>query len=129
MEERIRLSDGEWKLMTLLWEQAPRTVTELVHAVAGDTGWTKHTIIKMLSRMEEKGAVRHQEGRRAKQFYPAADRQAAVREETASFLRKVYGGSIGLMMSAMVEADALSDRDLAELSAILRRAEARREED
>ena len=123
MEERIHLSDGEWKLMTLLWEQAPRTVTELVHAVAGDTGWTKHTIIKMLSRMEEKGAVRHEEGARAKQFYPAADRRTAVLGETQSFLKKVYGGSIGLMMSAMVEENALSPQELDQLYDILRKAE------
>ena len=123
MEARIHLSDGEWKLMNALWARSPQTVTELVREMAGETGWTKHTIIKMLSRMEEKGAVRHEEGGRAKRFFPTADRQAAAREETESFLRKVYGGSIGLMMSAMVEADALSDRDVRELTAILHRAE------
>ena len=123
MDERINLSDGEWKLMNLLWDRAPRTVTELVHALAGDTGWSKHTIIKMLSRMEEKGAVRHEEGVRAKQFYPAADRRTAVLGETESFLRKVYGGSLGLMMSAMVDSHSLSRRELEELSDILRQAE------
>ena len=123
MNQIINLSDGEWKLMNLLWDHAPRTVTELVHAVAGDTGWTKHTIIKMLSRMEEKGAVRHEEGARAKQFYPAADRRTAVLGETKSFLRKVYGGSIGLMMSAMVEENALSPQELDQLYDILRKAE------
>ena len=79
--------------------------------------------------MAGRGGLVHAANSQPGPAFPAADRQAAVREETASFLRKVYGGSIGLMMSAMVEADALSDRDLAELSAILRRAEARREED
>ena len=123
MNNPINLSDGEWKLMNLLWDHAPRTVTELVHAVAGDTDWTKHTIIKMLSRMEEKGAVRHEEGARAKQFYPAADRRRAVLGETKSFLKKVYGGSIGLMMSAMVEENALSHQELDELYDILRKAE------
>lgn len=122
MEEKIHLSDGEWKLMNLLWDDAPRTVTELVHAVAADTGWTKHTVIKMLSRMEEKGAVRHKEGARSKQFYPVADRRAAVRQETESFLKKVYGGSLGLMMSAMVQEQCLSDRELRELSEILEKA-------
>ena len=124
MEKSIGLSDGEWKLMNLLWDRSPRTVTELVHAAADDTGWTKHTIIKMLSRMEEKGAVRHREGQRAKQFYPAVDRRQTALAETGSFLRKVYGGSVGLMVNALVESGGLSDRDLAELEEVLRRAEA-----
>ena len=123
MEQAIHLSDGEWKLMNLLWDRSPRTVTELVRAVREDTGWTKHTVIKMLSRMEEKGAVRHEEGARAKQYYPTADRRAAVLEETEGFLNKVYGGSLGLMMSALVEEKAVSRRELEELYAILRSAE------
>ena len=122
MGHPVNLSDGEWKIMNLLWDSAPRTVTELVHALSEETGWTKHTVIKMLSRMEEKGAVRHETGLRAKQFYPAADRQSAVREETRSFLKKVYRGSIGLMMSAMVDSQALTEDDIAELTAILERA-------
>ena len=123
METAIHLSDGEWKLMNLLWDRAPRTVTELVREVRDDTGWTKHTVIKMLSRMEEKGAVRYEEGVRAKQYYPTVDRRAAALEETEGFLQKVYGGSLGLMMSALVEEKAVSRQELAELYAILQSAE------
>lgn len=42
--------------------------------------------------------------------------------ETESFLGKVYGGQSGLMMSAMVESRALTEEDIAELAAILKRA-------
>ena len=31
----INLSDSEWKLMNHLWEQSPRTITELTAAVKG----------------------------------------------------------------------------------------------
>lgn len=62
MKETISLSDGEWKLMNLLWEDSPRTVAQLVRAMAHDTGWTKATIFIMLGRMAEKGAVIVREG-------------------------------------------------------------------
>lgn len=116
---KIHLSDGEWKLMDRLWEDGPATITQLTHALEGETGWSKHTIITMLSRLEAKGAVRHEEGVRAKAYYPAVDRETAARAETESFLGKVYGGSLGLLVSAMVESRALTEEDLAELSAIL----------
>ena len=116
---KIHLSDGEWKLMDRLWEDGPATITQLTHALEGETGWSKHTIITMLSRLEAKGAVRHEEGARAKAYYPAVDRETAARAETESFLGKVYGGSLGLLVSAMVESRALTEEDLAELSAIL----------
>ena len=47
---------------------------------------------------------------------------AALSAETESFLGKVYGGSLGLMMSAMVEGRALTREDIDELSAILEQA-------
>lgn len=117
--KQISLSDNDWKLMGRLWERSPRTITELTADLREETGWSKNTIITMLSRLEAKGAVRHEEGARAKAYYPAVDRETAARAETESFLGKVYGGSLGLLVSAMVESRALTEEDLAELSAIL----------
>ena len=117
--KQISLSDNEWKLMGRLWERSPRTIKELTADLREETGWSKNTIITMLSRLEAKGAVRHEEGARAKAYYPAVDRETAARAETESFLGKVYGGSLGLLVSAMVESRALTEEDLAELSAIL----------
>ena len=56
--EHITLSDGEWKIMKLLWAQSPHTVGEIVKALEGETGWTKPTIFVMLKRLIAKGAVR-----------------------------------------------------------------------
>ena len=119
---KIDLSNSEWKLMNRLWQNAPMTITELTAALREDTGWSKNTVITMLSRLEAKGAVSHQEGGRAKRYFPAIGREDAAQAETESFLGKVYGGSLGLMMSAMVESRALTEEDIAELAAILKRA-------
>ena len=122
MTAQINLSDSEWRLMNRLWASQPQTITELTAALREETGWSKNTVITMLSRLEAKGAVRHEEGERAKRYFPAVDRRDAARAETESFLGKVYGGSLGLMMSAMVESRRLSESDIAELSAILDKA-------
>ena len=119
---KINLSDSEWKLMRYLWDRAPRTITELTAAAREETGWSKNTIITMLSRLEAKEAVRHEAGLRAKRYFPSLRREDAAREETENFLSKVYGGSLGLMMSAMVESRQLTEADIAELSAILEKA-------
>ena len=117
---KIDLSNSEWKLMNRLWQNAPMTITELTAALREDTGWSKNTVITMLSRLEGKDAVYYEEGLRAKQYYPAVTREEAIREESESVLDKV--GSVGLLMSAMVESRRLTESDLAELSAILERA-------
>jgi BlaI family penicillinase repressor len=121
--KKINLSDGEWIIMNELWDNAPGTITQLTAALKQSTGWSKHTIITMLGRMESKGAVRHEEGLRAKQYYPAVERTETVLGETESFLEKVYSGSLGLMVNTMVEKNSLSKEEIDELYTILKRAE------
>ena len=48
------------------------------------------------------------------------DREDAIEAETETFLDKV--GGLGLLMNAMVEKNALTEDDIAELSAILEKA-------
>ena len=119
---KINLSDGEWKLMNHLWAAAPKTITELTSEMSSETGWTKNTIITMLSRLEAKGAIHHEDGGRAKLYSPLIPREDAALAETKEFLGKVFGGSLGLMVHAMVESRTLTEADIAELSAILEEA-------
>lgn len=119
----VSLSDGEWKIMQLLWEAEPRTITQLTAQLKKDTGWGKHTVITMLGRMEGKGAVRYEEGGRAKQFYPVVMREEVSVGETKGFLNKVYNGSLSMMVNAMVTQKALTQDEIAELYDILKKAE------
>ena len=123
MKEVIALSDGEWKLMNLLWEESPRTIAQMVEAMADDTGWSKATIFIMLGRMEDKGAVAVREGGRSKLYYAAVPKDELAAGETEHFLQKVYNGSIQMMVSSMAGQKALSQEDIDELYEILRKAE------
>ncbi len=118
----VSLSDGEWKIMNVLWESGGNTITELTGLLQEETGWDKHIIITMLNRMERKKAVGHKQGGRAKIFYPVVSRGEVSMRETRGFLEKVYRGSLGMMVNAMVEDQALSDEEIQELYAILEQA-------
>lgn len=119
----IRLSEAEWKVMNVLWEEAPQTIMQLTRCFSETTGWTKHTIMTFLKRMEDKGAVYYDAGERAKQYFPKIERREAVLQETEEFLERVFDGRMGLMLNTMVEQKALSGTEIAELYEILRRAE------
>ena len=118
----VELSAGEWKLMNQLWQNAPRAITPLVADLAEDTGGSKHTVITMLNRLEAKGAVRHEEGGRAKEYYPAVEKAGVALRETESLLDRIYGGSLGLLVNAFVEQKGLSESERAQLLKILEEA-------
>ena len=119
---KTELSDGEWRLMKVLWESAPMTITQLTAAMKDSTGWSKHTIISMLSRLEVKGVVGYQSNGRAKLYAPVLQRGDAVKRETSHFLDKVFDGRMGVMLNAMMDSRPLTQADLDELSAILEKA-------
>ncbi len=124
MEQRknsgeVKLTASEWSVLTCLWEESPRTVMQLVGELSQRVGWAKSTTITTLRRMEEKGLVRVEQTGRGKSYAPAVEREQAATAETHSFLDRVYQGSVGLMMSAMVKRQELSSDEVAELRAIL----------
>ncbi|MDE5866229.1 MAG: BlaI/MecI/CopY family transcriptional regulator [Lachnospiraceae bacterium] len=119
----IKLSESEWKVISLLWEKAPQTMMQITNHFKETTGWTKHTVMTFLRRMEEKGAVHYEEGERAKLYYPDIEKDEAVLQETEEFLEKVFDGRMGLMLNTMVEKKALSKEEIAELYEILKKAE------
>lgn len=121
--QKVNLSDGEWRIMNQLWENPSQTITQLTKDLKADTGWGKNTVITMLNRLEAKGAVGHDEGEKAKLFYPAIDRAGAVLQETRGFLNRVYEGSLSLMVDAMASSKALTKQEIGDLYEILRRAE------
>lgn len=119
----VGLSDGEWKIMRILWKHSPCTITQLVTLLYQDTGWSKHTVITMLGRMVKKGAVRYEEGIKAKQFYPVLNQSEITVEETTGFLKKVYDGSVSMMVNAMLGSKSISRKEIEDLYDLLKKAE------
>ena len=117
--EQIKLTGGEWSVLDCLWAESPQTVMQLVSKLGERVGWAKSTTITTLRRMEEKGLVYCEIVGKGKSYTPAVEQEQAVISETRSFLDRVYQGSVGLMMSAMVESRGLSEDDMQEIKATL----------
>lgn len=123
MSDKPGISNSEWKIMEELWSASPRTLMELVRAMREKYGWAKSTTNTTVRRMEEKGLVRYEEGSRSRLYMPCCGRADAAEAETESFLSKVYGGSVGLLVSSMAGQKSLTEDDIEELRRILREAE------
>ena len=119
----VNLSNTEWSVMEELWSTSPRTLMELVRAMEVKLGWMKSTTCTVVRRLEEKGALRYEEGGRARRYYPCVERQDAAAAETESFLSRVYGGSVGLLAASMAGQNALTKEDIEDLRRIVRNAE------
>jgi BlaI family penicillinase repressor len=114
-----RISDAEWQVMKVLWAQSPLTANEVVEALEASTDWNPRTIKTLLNRLVKKKALGYREEGRRYLYFPRATEAACVREESRSFLQRVYGGSLKPMLAQYLENEPLSAEDLAELRRIL----------
>ena len=121
-DRRDTLSPSEWRVMECLWT-GPKTLMELVRALKDSAGWAKSTVTTMVRRMEEKGLIDYETEGRAKVFRAALAREDAAAAETDSLLARAFHGSVGLLVSSLVDRSSLTRADIDELYAILNKAE------
>ena len=108
-----RLPDAELEVMQALWRQEkyPVSSAALMEELAGRR-WQTATLLKLLSRLEERGFVkREKEGRNNLDYLSA---------ESRDFLQRLHGGSLPSLVAALMDSRAISRRDLEELEEILR---------
>ncbi len=119
----VKLTDTEWKIMELLWNQGSMSTMELARALEESTGWARSTVITLLNRMTDKGSIRFETDKKSKVYYPAIDRDQAEIEETRSLVNKIYGGNIGLMISNLLKHENLSAEEIEEIRKIIKDGE------
>lgn len=123
MKEEIKVTNSEWYVMNCLWEKSHLSLMQLAPLLKESAGWSKSTSATMVRRMTEKDLIGYEENGKTKYFFPKVKKQDVVVQETRDFLQRIYDGSVGMMMSALVRQNDLSQEDILELQEILKAAQ------
>ncbi len=122
MKDVISLTEAEWKIIQVLWDKSPLTMMEVTHALETETGWTKHTVITLLKRMQSKGTVHIGERDGIKTYAPAVKKQQVAREQTRTLLSRLFSGRAAMLVSNLVEQGDVTEDEIREMMEILKRA-------
>ena len=117
-----RCTEAEWKIMEVLWESAPRTMSEITKALEPATGWTRHTVITLLKRMQEKGTVAVDESGDVKRYSPLLSQEEASSQETKKFLGHVFSGKASLLINHLVDSGEITLKEMDELMDMMRQS-------
>ena len=119
MKQISRLPDAELEVMKALWSLGdyPAHTGDIAQKL--DKSWKAPTLLKLLSRLEERGFVRGEKEGRSNGYTPLVNRPDYLAAESRSFLERVHGGSLSSLMAALYPEKELSREDIAELERIL----------
>jgi BlaI family penicillinase repressor len=109
------ITDAEWEVMNVLWEKSPRTAMEVAEAL------DRHpkTVKTLLGRLVRKHVLRYREEGNRYVYSAAIPRQRYVREESATFIDRVFGGETTPALMHFVRSSRMSQEEIDELRRIL----------
>lgn len=109
------LTDGEHRIMEVLWEKGSATVAEVAEALQGKDGSAYTTVLTMLRIMHEKGYLSCRKDGRAHVYTPKVKRETAARKAVRQLLQKFFAGSPGELVLAFLREEDLRPEELDEL--------------
>lgn len=119
MDNIPQISNAEWEVMKVLWKKSPLTSGEVVEELKGNTDWNPRTIKTLINRLVQKEALGFRVDGRAYLYFPIVSEEKCVKEETQTFLQKIYNGSLNLMVANFIKQQELSSKEIEELKKIL----------
>jgi BlaI family penicillinase repressor len=113
------ISGAEWRVMEVIWERTTATAAEVVAALSPSIGWKHRTIRTLLARLVGKGALAARPDGNRYLYRPLVRRDRCVRQESQSFLRRVFRGDVGELLVHMVRDADISAAQIKELKRLL----------
>jgi predicted transcriptional regulator len=117
------LTDGELRLMRVLWDKGESTVNDVVDALRERPKPAYNTVLTLLGILEKKGFVTHRKDRRAFIFRPLIGRADASRSALQTLVNRFFEGSPRLLMLNLLEDEQLSPEAMKQLKARIEEAE------
>ncbi|MCI8966999.1 MAG: BlaI/MecI/CopY family transcriptional regulator [Lachnospiraceae bacterium] len=121
MKPLPQISEAEYEVMRIVWQDAPISTNEIVEKLEKTTSWNPKTIQTLIKRLVTKRALTYEKEGRVFVYTPLVEENEYVSQESSSFLKKYYNGNISAMLSAFLDNDKLSASDIDDLRSLLDR--------
>lgn len=120
MKSLPRISEAEWEIMCIVWEQEPITANEVIERLrTRNREWHPNTARTLLARLVQKKALAYQNKGRSYEYRALVSEKECVTQASQSFLTRFFDGSLKPMFAHFVQHQHLSPSELAELRGLL----------
>ena len=115
MEEK--LFDSERKVMEVIWEEGDMTAKEISLILNEKIGWNKNTTYTVIKKCIQKGLIERLEPG----FLCRAriTKEQAIENDTDVFVNRVFGGSVPLLFSALLQQKKMSKEEIKKLKQMI----------
>ncbi len=117
------LTDGELRLMRILWERGAATVQEVVEGLPGETPLAYNTVLTTMRILEKKGYLEREKEGRAHRYSPTVSREEAQGKAVRQMVRSFFDDSPELLLQSLLQDEHLSPVELERLKRMIEESE------
>jgi BlaI family penicillinase repressor len=126
VDARAPLSEAQMEVMNVVWDGGEVTVAEVWRALATRRKVARNTVLTTLTRLEEKGWLRRDEGGHAFRYRAAVPREATLGTMIRRLVDTAFGGSAEGLVLALLHGRGVSKEEAARIRAMIDLAEGKK---
>ena len=123
------LGELQHAIMRVLWASGEATTAAVHETLYAERGLAPTTIATMLRKMEDKGVVAHRTEGRQFVYRPTVSESDIRSSMVGELLDRLFAGDAAALVSHLVAEGGMDETELAELRALLKSADAGKEDD
>ena len=113
------LTDGELRLMRVLWDAGRASVGEVRSALPRKGRPAYNSVLTLMRILEQKGYVRHDRDGRAFVYFSIVGRARAQRKAVQRLVSQLFDGSPGSLAVNLLEHEQMDESELARIRSLL----------
>ncbi len=117
------LSEGQLEIMNVVWERGEATVAEVWSALAAQRRVARNTVQTTMTRLEEKGWLRHRAEGQTFHYRAAVPQQATLGQVVRRLVDTAFAGSAEGLVLALLQSRGISQEEAQRIQALIERAE------
>jgi BlaI family transcriptional regulator, penicillinase repressor len=117
------LADVQIEIMNIVWDRREVTVGEVWKTISQNRGVARNTIQTMITRLDEKGWLRHRVDGTVYRYSATYPRERAMQTMVGRLVETAFGGSAEGLVLALVEGRGVTKEEADRIRAIIKKAE------
>jgi BlaI family penicillinase repressor len=122
-QSSAELSEAEWDIMRVVWDQEPCAAGTVQEALEGSRRWAYSTVKTMMDRMVAKDLLKITKIRNLQLFSARINAAQAKNGEFKGMLKRAFDGALTPLVQFLVEQDEFSKEDISQLREFVDKAE------
>jgi BlaI family penicillinase repressor len=114
-----QLGRMQFRIMQVLWDRGRASAREITDALNESEAVAHSTVQTLLRQLETKGAIGHEADNRTFVFFPRLKEDKVKKTAAHDLLERVFGGSVGNLVSHLLKHERLSRDELDELRRLI----------